>query len=133
MVRQSRVYYDDNGRRIEEVVFLMFAGKGTPALVSDITFVKPDHIERKQSCEVSLNIDECLIETSTETLTRLTRTLPYFKSIQQFDDLHQNRLIGLAGYHEGTALDNRTLFRRIKMQVPLYYVKKMLITQKTPL
>ena len=47
-----------------------------------------------------------------------------------FDDLHWNRFhrvmgeasLGVPG--ESSALDGRTLFRRLKMQVPLYYIKR---------
>lgn len=56
---------------------------------------------------------------NSEIITSLSQVLPDFKVVNRYDDVFINRLLG--------GPNGQSLERRIKMQVPLYYIKKNIL------
>ena len=77
-------------------------------------------------------------ELSVDVLNSLALASNELRMPESFDDLHWNsfhRVIGEAGIGmaaESSSLDGRTLFRRLKMQVPIYYLKKSIMKRRIP-
>ena len=126
LAKYSKIIQTDS-KTVEHIVFVLFSGPKGKALLADVTYIRPDNPDKKHTVDMSLHLEDFLVETNMETITRLARSLPYFKSLNRFGDMHKNYYTGVTNSEAGSPLDARTLFRKVKMFVPLYFIKKCLL------
>ena len=60
-----------------------------------------------------------------EIITSIGQALPDFKVFNRYDDVFTNRLLG--------GPNGQSLDRRIKMQIPFYYIKKTILSKSNKL
>jgi hypothetical protein len=94
LMKRSDVFTAD-GKSIEKTIFLLFHGHNAPAAQGSIIFSNPDLVDAKQTAEVHIQLGQCVVEVSTETLNRLSQTLPFFHCLYANENCYQNRLVGL--------------------------------------
>jgi hypothetical protein len=119
---RSELFVDDHFENVEKRCFLLICGKQAtdPALSIDFGVNAFDDPRIKKNVQAGITLDQVIIEYNNEILKNLSSLGLQYKIAFKFSDLHP-------ATRPSKLNKNKTLWRVIELQAPLYALKKQLL------
>lgn len=85
----------------------------------DMLFANPDDPELNQNAQIKVQVSTLIVEHSSDVVLSLTKLVTDFGNLLRYDDLFSNPY---------RIQDSGSLYRKINLWVPLYYIKTKMIS-----